>query len=209
MWIHRVPDNDRPNDLSLAKVTISRRSIVPPLCCSPAKESTTTKFGRIGLLANSTATVLDVESTTCFPDSVVTFQTNVVREWSRCWRPDWRSTDSRNQEGDRSVSGRASPTAESRLIGHLYLFFLRFLIHIPSHPNERFRTCCDVTFSNEIPMFAFFLFHLDGEILFAVLRFCRRARMDAMHVLHLQIFDNANNFHVKEQSCIVGSIKRS
>lgn len=55
---------------------------------------------------------------------VGTFQTNTVREWRWCWKSDWWSTNSRNQKGDRSVSGRTSPTAESCSIGHLYLFFL-------------------------------------------------------------------------------------
>lgn len=75
---------------------------------------------------------------------------HTVREWSWCWRSDWRSTDSRNQEGDRSVSGRTSPTAESRSIGHLYLFFLLFFLLVlsdqTSQPN---RSRCNL--SNGLP----------------------------------------------------------
>lgn len=70
------------------------------------------------------------ESSGNFPSCVGTFQTNTVREWRWCWKSDWWSTNSRNQKGDRSVSGRTSPTAESCSIGHLYLFFLLSLFLI-------------------------------------------------------------------------------
>ena len=72
------------------------------------------------------------------------------------------------EEGDRSVSGRTSPTAESRSIGHLHLFFLPLLLFIlGDQTSQPGRLRCDLPSGLPNP---YFFVHCDKIPLFAVFR---------------------------------------